>query len=190
MMQRRDAACSTTPVPLGLSLHRAPLTALVCAVALLVPLPPAAGVPGAQADISESELAKVERAIRSCANSQRRAAGLRPLRASGVLSQAARLHARNMAVHRFFSHTDQRGRGPAERVEIFDSEGSFDFIGENIAAGYSSARLACRGWMNSPGHRANILREGFTSIGTGFARGGSLRRYYVQVFGREALSTS
>ncbi len=93
-----------------------------------------------------------------------------------------------MAGHGFFSHTDQRGRGPLERVQIFDSEERFVLVGENIAAGYGSPRLACRGWMNSSGHRENILREGFTTIGAGFARGGPLDRYFVQVFGRrEAL---
>lgn len=102
----------------------------------------------------------VERTIRACANRHRRAAGLNPLRPSGVLAEAARLHARNMAVHGFFSHTDQRGRGPLERVQIFDSEERFVLVGENIAAGYGSPRLACRGWMNSSGHRENILRRG------------------------------
>jgi len=128
----------------------------------------------------------IERAIRGCANRNRRAAGLPPLRASGVLGKAARLHARNMAVEGFFDHTDPRGRGPAERVAIFDRENAFTFIGENIAAGYPSAGVACRGWMNSSGHRANILGTQYTTIGAGFARGGPYGRYYVQVFGRSS----
>lgn len=90
-----------------------------------------------------------------------------------------------MASQGFFSHTDRLGRGPAERVEIFDREHRFVFIGENIAAGYGSPREACQGWMKSKGHRENILREGFTAIGAGFARGGPFDRYYVQVFGGE-----
>jgi uncharacterized protein YkwD len=67
-------------------------------------------------------------------------------------------------------------------VVIFDRAGRFTFIGENIAAGYGLAASACDGWMNS-GHRENILEPEYTHIGGGFARGGSLGRYYVQVFG-------
>jgi uncharacterized protein YkwD len=126
---------------------------------------------------------KVATAIHECANRHRRAAGLAPLRRSGVLAAAARLQARNMARHRFFDHTDQLGRGPLERVQIFDRQRRFSLVGENIAAGYTSAAVACAGWMRSPGHRANILRASYTAIGGGFARGGEYGRYYVQVFG-------
>jgi uncharacterized protein YkwD len=122
-------------------------------------------------------------AIRQCANRHRSAAGLAPLRHSGVLAAAARLHARNMVRHGFFDHTDHLGRRPLERVEIFDREGRFRLVGENIAAGYPSVAAACAGWMRSAGHRANILRAGYAAIGGGFARGGEYGRYYVQVFG-------
>lgn len=131
-----------------------------------------------------ASLAGVERAIRGCANRNREAAGLEPLRASGVLGKAARLQARNMATQGFFSHEDPQGRGPAERVEIFDTRHEFFFVGENIAAGYPSAAATCQGWMQSSGHRANILDGDYTRIGAGFARGGPYGRYYVQVFAR------
>ena len=56
-------------------------------------------------------------------------------------------------------------------------------VGENIAAGFDSTGATCRGWMNSPGHRANILRPSFTRVGAGYASGESeYGRYYVQVF--------
>jgi uncharacterized protein YkwD len=131
-----------------------------------------------------ASVAKVESGIRRCANGSREAAGLEPLQASGVLDKAARLQARNMAVHGFFEHTDPQGRDPAARVAIFDSRHEFSFVGENIAAGYPSVQSTCRGWMNSSGHRANILDSDYTHIGAGFARGGPYGRYYVQVFAR------
>jgi uncharacterized protein YkwD len=149
-------------------------------------LAPSAWAGGATKDTGSraSSTGKVEHAVRACANRSRRAAGLEGLRASGALAKAARLHARNMAVHGFFDHVDPQGRGPAERVAIFDSGNEFAFVGENIAAGYASARAACVGWMNSPGHRANILDPDYTHVGAGFARGGPYGRYYVQVFAR------
>lgn len=153
---------------------------LACSAVLLACSPGAAEAEPAVAAASQRE---VESGIRRCANRHRHAAGLEPLGSSRVLSRAARLQARNMVRHRFFDHTDQLGRGPLERVEIFDRGDRFAFVGENIAAGYPSAAAACEGWMRSAGHRANILRSGYTSIGGGFARGGEYGRYYVQVFG-------
>ncbi len=89
-----------------------------------------------------------------------------------------------MALHDFFAHTDPQGRGPAERVELFDGGHEYTYVGENIAAGYPSVSVACDAWMNSSGHRANILGESYTEIGAGFSRGGEYGRYYVQVFAK------
>jgi uncharacterized protein YkwD len=143
--------------------------------------------PGATGSASGS-VSTTERGIRDCANRNRRARGLAPLRSGGPLNRAARLHARNMARHGFFSHTDLQGRGPTERVAIFDRTARFALVGENIAAGYRSVAAACRGWMNSEGHRENILGSDWTHVGGGFARGGPYGRCYVQVFA--ALSSN
>ena len=160
-------------------------SALVACLLFCVALLSAGIASGAGAGTAKvSAVAKAERAIRGCANRNRRAAGLEPLRARGVLVKAARFHARNMASQGFFEHDDPQGRGPAERVELFDSQGEFAFVGENIAAGYGSVAKACQGWMNSSGHQANILGDEYTHIGGGFARGGPYGRYYVQVFAR------
>ncbi len=158
------------------------LTFAACLLLVVVLLLPAGAASGERGGAAEASAVKAVQAIRGCANRNRRAAGLEPLRASGVLDRAAQLHARNMASRGFFEHTDPQGRGPAERVELFDSGEEFSFVGENIAAGYSSVAAACRGWMNSSGHRANILGDEYTHIGGGFARGGPYGRYYVQVF--------
>jgi uncharacterized protein YkwD len=139
---------------------------------------------GAVARAPASSVAKAESAIRRCANRNRAAIGLEPLRASPVLGKAARLQARDMARQAFFEHTDPQGRDPADRVALFDAQHEFSFVGENIAAGYPSPQASCRGWMNSSGHRANILDPDYTHIGAGFARGGPYGRYYVQVFAR------
>lgn len=143
---------------------------------------------GLAAAAQAASIKKVESAIRRCANSRRAAIGLEALQASPVLGKAARLQAHDMAAQGFFEHTDPQGRDPADRVAIFDLQHEFSFVGENIAAGYPSPQSTCRGWMNSPGHRANILDSDYTYIGAGFARGGPYGRYYVQVFARAQSS--
>lgn len=162
---------------------RASITAAVLVVLALLPLAVRFG--GADASTvatASASISTIEQAIRDCANRNRRARGIAPLTSGGPLNRAGRFHARNMARQGFFDHTDRQGRGPAERVKIFDPAGRFALVGENIGAGYRSVAAACRGWMNSEGHRENILDSDYTRIGGGFARGGPYGRYYVQVF--------
>ena len=131
-----------------------------------------------------SALPAAEAAVRACANEARRARGLSPLRRNRVLDRAARLQARNLARFGFFDHVDPWGRGPVERVRLYDPARTIGFpIGENIAQGYRTASAACRGWLRSPGHRANILAGGYTRIGAGVWRSSRGVPSYVQVFG-------
>lgn len=124
----------------------------------------------------------MEEAIRDCANKQRQARGMRRLDRDRALDRAARLHARHMLVKGFFDHQDPSGDGPADRVKRF-AKRRYVIVGENLAVGFESAAAACRGWMDSPTHRATILRSSFTRVGGGFAAGSShYGRYYVQVF--------
>jgi uncharacterized protein YkwD len=124
----------------------------------------------------------VEESIRDCANRERRERGLSHLKHDSALDAAARLHARRMLARGFFDHHDPAGDGPADRVKRF-AKRRYVIVGENIAAGFDSTGATCRGWMKSPGHRANILRQRFTRIGAGYASGDShYGRYYVQVF--------
>jgi uncharacterized protein YkwD len=146
------------------------LSLLVVALVALAAAPARAAYPSTEA------------AVRKCANDARRAHGLRPLARTAALDRAARLHARNMARYRFFDHRDPFGRGPAERVALFDPGHRLVAVGENIAFGYPSAAAACRGWLGSPGHRRNILDGRYARIGAGVWRGAGGARYYVQDF--------
>lgn len=127
---------------------------------------------------------RTERGIRRCANSRRKKRGLRPLTPHPGLARAARRHAQAMAKGGFFSHTDGRGRSPAQRIARVAGRRAFSATGENIGAGYRGARSACKAWMRSSGHRANILKPGYTHIGGGFSSGGRYGRYYVLDLGR------
>jgi hypothetical protein len=113
-------------------------------------------------------------------NADRRADGLAELRCDLRLSEVARDHSQDMALRDFFDHTNPDGEQPWDRMERHGIRG-FTSAGENIAAGYPSAADVQEGWMNSPGHRANILNGGFTHIGVGLFDDGD-RLVWTQVF--------
>lgn len=120
-----------------------------------------------------------EEALLAEVNAERATAGCGPLHSDSRLDQAARLHAEDMAANDYFSHTSLDGRSPTDRAA---QQGHSGGVGENIAAGYRDTASVMEGWMNSEGHRANILNCGYDSIGIGIAdRGGTL--YWVQKFG-------
>lgn len=116
-------------------------------------------------------------------NEQRRRAGLQPLRLSSKLGQAAQSHAGDMAKNNIFSHTGSNGSTMVDRIKSVGY--SYSTIGENIAAGESNPQATIQQWMNSPGHRRNILNPSFTEIGFGYtaAPNTQYRHYWVQVFG-------
>ncbi|MGC0335654.1 CAP domain-containing protein [Streptomyces sp. SLBN-8D4] len=114
-------------------------------------------------------------------NRERARAGLPPLAVDPLLARAAQAYSNDMAVRAFYSHTSPEGTQPWDRAAAAGS--ARRSIGENIACGQRSAAEVVEGWMNSPGHRANILKPDFTHIGIGFAGGGPAGTYWTQLFG-------
>ncbi|WP_149550271.1 CAP domain-containing protein [Streptomyces marokkonensis] len=114
-------------------------------------------------------------------NRERAGAGLPQLSRDPLLTAAAQAHSADMAARDFYSHTAPDGSGPGDRAAAAGSVRRT--IGENIACGQRSAAEVVRGWMNSPGHRANILKADFTHLGVGFAGGGRSGTYWTQLFG-------
>ena len=120
-------------------------------------------------------------------NIERTKAGLQPLTLDLQLVDAAQDHSGDMAQDDFFSHTGADGSNVGSRVK--DTGYQYSTVGENIAAGQTSAAEVVEGWMNSPGHRANILNANFTEIGIGYEYlendTGSVNynHYWTQVFG-------
>jgi uncharacterized protein YkwD len=96
-----------------------------------------------------------------------------------VLASAAQRFANDMKRRRFFNHTDPSGRNPGDRIHAHAR--GYAAWGENIAQGYPTAHSACRAWMKSHGHRANILNPRLTRIGAGYAPGRS-GPYWVEDF--------
>ncbi len=117
-------------------------------------------------------------AVVAATNAERADAGCGPLQTDSRLTAAAQGHAEDMATGGFFSHTSEDGREFDDRIR---AAGHPAPGGENIAAGQDGAAEVVDAWMNSPGHRRNILDCDFVSIGVGFdARGNQ----WVQNFGR------
>ncbi|KAI9019961.1 CAP domain-containing protein [Hyaloraphidium curvatum] len=110
-------------------------------------------------------------------NLERQKAGLRPLRADAKLAQAALAHSQDQDRGNFMSHTGSDGSNLRDRVERAGFTG-WRAIGENVASGQRTEEQVMQDWMNSPGHRANILGEQFTLFGSG--RSGNS---WTQVFG-------
>ena len=102
-------------------------------------------------------------------NNERQKAGCGPLRTNSALTRAADLHASDMVVHHFFDHNSQDGRSPFDRMKAAGFKGGS--MAENIAVGYSSAAAVVEGWMNSEGHRKNILNCDYSLIGIGYDSG-------------------
>ena len=116
-------------------------------------------------------------AVVTLINQERTAQGLKPLKAVPVLNQTAEIRSQELVT--VFSHTRPDGRSYST---VLDDAGiSWRTTGENIAYGYSSPEAVMKGWMNSSGHRANILNADFDSVGVGVvSQNGVL--YWTQIF--------
>lgn len=126
-------------------------------------------------------LAGTAAAVADLTNRERARAGLPPLAVDPLLTTAAQAHSADMVARAFYSHTAPDGSRPWDRAAAAGS--TRRSIGENIACGQRSPADVVEGWMNSPGHRANILKPGFTHIGIGLAGGGRAGTYWTQLFG-------
>ncbi len=119
-------------------------------------------------------------------NAEREAAGLPPLSHDTGLANAARSHSEDMGRQDYFSHTSLDGRTAGDRIE--DAGYSWNFYGENIAAGQPTPEDVIDTWMSSSGHRSNILNANFCDIGVGYAfvADSAYRHYWTQDFGRRS----
>ncbi|HAI68592.1 MAG TPA: hypothetical protein DCM38_04040 [Gammaproteobacteria bacterium] len=123
-------------------------------------------------------------------NLERQKAGISALTLSSKLGQAAQNHAEDMATNNYFSHDGLNGSQPWDRAKAAGY--SYSYVGENIYAGLSTPTAVIEGWMNSQGHRENILNPNYTEIGFGYAysRASDYGHYWVQVFGKPMGSSS
>lgn len=119
-----------------------------------------------------SEVDQIEAAVVELTNKEREKAGLAPLQMDTALMAAAREKSQDMKDNNYFSHTSPTFGSPFDRLKALGI--SYQAAGENIAKGQRTAEEVVTAWMNSEGHRANILDEKFTHIGVGFVQDGSI----------------
>ena len=125
-------------------------------------------------------------------NGERQNAGLDPLAIDSQLDQAANLHTDEMVKADQMSHQLPGEASLGDRVSATGY--NWSIVGENVAAGYTTPESVVEAWMNSPGHRANILNSEFTDLGVGYDNApdnitGDTDVYWTQVFGADSSYT-
>ncbi|WP_422770883.1 CAP domain-containing protein [Plantactinospora sp. WMMC1484] len=137
---------------------------------------PGSGASGAGSSSQETQVLTI-------VNRERAANGCAAVVINSDLAEAARLHSQDQAENTNMSHTGSDGSDFVERAR----RAGYDRpIGENVAMGYRDAAAVMEGWMNSSGHRANILNCDARAMGVGVATGPDGRLYWTQMFGSAA----
>ncbi|MGE7184368.1 CAP domain-containing protein [Peribacillus sp. NPDC006672] len=122
----------------------------------------------------------VEQQVLSLVNEERSKSGLPSLEMDTAVSNIANMKSEDMRDKNYFNHTSPSYGSPFDMMKSFGI--SYKYAGENIAAGQPSADAVMKSWMNSPGHKANILNKNYTHIGIGHATGGKYSHYWTQQF--------
>jgi uncharacterized YkwD family protein/spore coat assembly protein SafA len=122
----------------------------------------------------------VENAVLLQVNQERKKAGLKPLVMDWELARVARTKSQDMAAKNYFSHQSPTYGSPFDMMKQFGI--NYKTAGENIASGQTTPNDVMIAWMNSQGHRANILKPEYTHLGVGYYRGGSYGHMWTQMF--------
>ncbi|MET9226467.1 CAP domain-containing protein [Lentzea sp. NPDC003310] len=132
----------------------------------------------------QASAATVQEDVIALTNAERAKAGCPALRANSALNTAAQRHSADMASHNFMGHTGSDGSTMVVRIERVGYRG-WTRAAENVAAGYATPAAVVKGWMNSSGHRANILNCALKEIGVGHQHrsGTTYGHYWTQNFG-------
>lgn len=126
--------------------------------------------------IADSVLSYEHEVVR-LVNEIRKSYGLRALEENWELSRVARYKSQDMKTNKYFSHNSPTYGSPFNMMKNFGI--TYRSAGENIAMGYKTPEAVVEGWMNSSGHRANILNSSYTHIGIGYVSEGN---YWTQMF--------
>lgn len=127
--------------------------------------------------LTDSSVLSFEKEVVRLVNVERQKNGLRSLTYDWELSRVARIKSQDMKDRNYFSHTSPTYGSPFQMMKSFGI--SYRSAGENIARGQATPQAVVKAWMNSAGHRANILNSSFTHIGVGYVENG---KYWTQMF--------
>ena len=128
-------------------------------------------------EVAVSTQKKMEDEVLVLVNKERAKNGLKALTMDENVRKVARTKSSDMSTKNYFSHTSPTYGSPFDMLKSFGI--SYKSAGENIAQGYTTAEAVVKGWMNSSGHRANILNANYTKIGIGYEAKGN---YWTQMF--------
>lgn len=126
---------------------------------------------------TDSSVRAYERDVIRLVNAERSKRGIAPLTEDWELSRVARYKSEDMQKNGYFSHTSPTYGSPFQMMKSFGI--TYRGAGENIARGQQTPSAVVNAWMNSSGHRANILNSSFTHIGVGYVADG---KYWTQMF--------
>lgn len=118
-----------------------------------------------------------EKQVVELVNKERAKQGLPALKIDNELSKVARVKSNDMATNKYFDHTSPTYGSPFDMMKKFGIK--YSTAGENIAMGQRTPEEVMKAWMNSDGHRANILNKNYTHIGVGYVANGN---YWTQEF--------
>ncbi|MBM2621888.1 CAP domain-containing protein [Actinoplanes sp. LDG1-06] len=164
--------------------RKAVVAAAIIAIPTLVGAPAfAAATAEAPKKVAVADQAAYETEVVKLTNAERTARGCKALRIDDRLVTAARAHSTDMVKQNFFSHTGSDGSNFVTR-EVRAGYPRNGASAENIAWGYRTPQQVVTGWMNSPGHRKNILNCASTAVGVGVAYTSGGAPYWTQDFGR------
>lgn len=131
-------------------------------------------------ETADGQASEQAQAVLKIVNEERAKQGLKALVLDKQLNNVAQLKAEDMKKNNYFDHNSPTLGSP---FDLMRSQGvSYRTAGENIAAGQKTPEQVMESWMNSSGHRANILNKNYTQLGVGFCAGGSYDTYWVQEF--------
>lgn len=131
-------------------------------------------------DTINSDFTKEQLEVLEIVNKERKANGLKPLTLNKELSNVATVKSQDMINKGYFDHTSPTYGSPFDMMKSFGI--SYKAAGENIAKGQKTPSEVMNSWMNSPGHRANILSPNFTELGVGVAKDSKGTIYWTQMF--------
>ena len=124
---------------------------------------------------STSSVSAYEKKVVELTNAERAKQGLAPLTLNTELSKVARTKSQDMKNKNYFDHNSPTYGSPFDMMKSFGI--SYTSAGENIAMGQKTPEQVVQAWMDSPGHRANIMNSSFTHIGVGYVASGN---YWTQ----------
>ena len=146
-----------------------------------VPLPPVEDENDKEDDDTIISASEFELKVLDLVNNERAKHGLSPLVWDEASANVARMHSKDMAQRNFFSHTNPDGQSPFDRLKNHGI--SYSYAAENIAAGQETPESVVTAWMNSDGHRKNILNKSMTKLGVGYYQSESgYKHYWTQCF--------